>query len=102
MDRKSAHASPAATIKVLEQKAQRYDALLDHLAEGVAVIDLQGHITYANKAFLHISGYSAADLLAKDTSFLFDEENLRIRDSRIESRKQGSTEPYHITITRKD
>lgn len=68
----------SSVISALVPNAGEFaDALTEDSSEGVAVIDFESKIRYANRAFAEIFGHDRDDLLGASVSLLMDEETFR-------------------------
>jgi PAS domain S-box-containing protein len=56
--------------KQVEMELNRLAAAIEQAAESVIILDRNGKIQYANKAFFRISGYSREEVLGRTTAFL--------------------------------
>lgn len=86
----------------LRESEERYRRLVSTMTEGVAILDKDMRITYANDAFCRMLGYELSEVIGRHPRSFHDEENLKILDEQIARRKRGETEPYEIAFLRKD
>ena len=56
--------------KQVEMELNRLATAIEQAAESVIILDRNGKIQYANKAFFRISGYSREEVLGRTTAFL--------------------------------
>ncbi|MBL8482378.1 MAG: PAS domain S-box protein [Rhodocyclaceae bacterium] len=79
-----------------------YRALVEAMNEGLASLDANGRVAYANQAFCRMLGYAheelcgllLADLIDPNCRGIWDEQQLR--------RRGGAHDPYEIDMRRKD
>ncbi len=70
--------------KELENEVKRFKVISDNASHGNAISDLSGHITYVNKFFANIHGYSPEELIGKNISILHTQKQLKAVDHVIE------------------
>jgi len=86
----------------LQASEERYRTLVDNLGEGIAIIDPQANVSFANSSANKIFGvtdgkldqYNLYDFLKKDAYPLIENQ--------LKSHKAGETNTFEIEITRKD
>jgi len=61
--------------EALRRNEEKYRSLINNALDGVLLINQEGYITFANEAFLKMSGYSAEELSTVHMSRLFHPEN---------------------------
>jgi two-component system cell cycle sensor histidine kinase PleC len=86
-------------------RLERFKTLMDEIPVGIANIDIKGKITYFNKRFEEISGYSREEIVGKNAFKLglFSRETLKLVIKRIEERIMGKAfGPLEIRLKRKD
>ncbi len=54
----------------LQDKEREVEAIVDTIANGVLIVDLQGRVTYANRAFAELFGYDRAEIMGENTKFM--------------------------------
>jgi diguanylate cyclase (GGDEF)-like protein/PAS domain S-box-containing protein len=54
----------------LQDKEREVEAIVDTIANGVLIVDLDGCVTYSNRAFNEMFGYEADRILGQNTRFL--------------------------------
>ena len=59
----------------LKESEEKHRGILENIKEGYFEVDLKGNLTFFNKAFCEITGYSQDELLNVHFSNLMDEEN---------------------------
>ncbi len=65
-------------IDSLREKEARYRSLVEHMNEGLVLLDDKGHIIFANQKFSKLLGYSHENLLGASYSSLVDIKDLQI------------------------
>ncbi len=80
-----------------------YKKLIELMNDVILMTDKKGCIVYTNPKFSELTGYSAKDVLGKETYMFWDEESIR-RIKRINEteRKNGISSSYEATVLRKD
>ena len=76
--------------------------MIETMNEGFSVLDKNGNLTLVNARFCTMTAYAQDELLGKHVSIILDGDNQKILRSQWSLRKKGITEPYEITLTRKD
>ncbi len=76
---------------VLGQSIERFQTLLEEAPIGICNTDLKGKITYVNKRFEEVSGYSRQEVVGKNGLKLsmFSAETLRLLVKRLNARLRG-------------
>jgi PAS domain S-box-containing protein len=88
------------TERKLAETNKKFEMLLETATEGIAIIDPDENLTFANKAFTNIVGYKEKELLGLNIRKLADEKSLR--EIRREVEKKGGISRYELVIRRKD
>jgi PAS domain S-box-containing protein len=86
----------------LEQTNKRLQALLQTAREGIVTADPLDNVTFANKAFADILGYTEEELLGLNLRKLVDAQGLERIVGETESRKAGKISRYELVLYRKD
>jgi PAS domain S-box-containing protein len=86
----------------LRESEERFRRLIETTKVGVSAINEKGVITYANNRFCEIWGYSVDEIMGRHVFDFLDEDNRKTLKEHLAKRKQGETESYEITWTRKD
>ena len=94
----------------LKKSEEKYKALLEETPIGICNLDIKGRITYANKTFEQITGYSNDEILGKSAlnlasqAFQLSEDKLKLITDRIKNRLTGrkKSQPMTIGLRRKD
>ncbi|MGD8545065.1 MAG: PAS domain S-box protein [Candidatus Bathyarchaeota archaeon] len=96
--------------EVLKKTEEKYKALLEETPIGICNLDIKGKITYANKAFEKITGYSRDEILGRSSINLarqwlrLSDKKLKAITDRIKNRLIGrmKSQPITIQLRRKD
>ncbi len=85
--------------KIQEEK---YQNIIANMNLGLLEVDNTEHIKYANQSFAAMSGYEVNELIGKKPSdfFVFG-KNLDVIKSKTDSREQGNSDLYQISIKNK-
>ena len=90
------------TEKALRESERKYRTLVETMSDGMDVFDENGCITYVNKRFCEILGYSHEELEGRHFSEFLDDKNRTIMIEQLERRRKGFEGPYEIEWTKKD
>ena len=63
---------------------------MESSVDGVAMGDLNGKITYVNKAFVRMFGYSKEELIGKEIAFIWSEDEIPGLKEAIKATMEGS------------
>lgn len=77
----------------------RFEALVETTGDAITVIDPQGVITYANRAFCEALEYASEDLLGRKSVDLCDEANRELLRGELLRRRQGIESEYELCFT---
>ena len=80
--------------KELIQTREEYQQLVETMNEGFVVVDKQGSITYANKRFGDMLGYSYEEILGHSTQDYFADKDRTSFERRMEIRSHDSASSY--------
>jgi len=94
----------------LRKSEAKCKALLEDTPIGICNLDITGNITYVNKAFTQILGYSSAEVVGKSAlnlarqSLQLPDEKLKSITDRIKNRLVGreKSQPMRLMLRRKD
>jgi len=94
----------------LKKSEEKYKELLEETPIGICNLDIKGKITYTNKAFEQIVGYSSDEIIGKSALNLASQalqlsnEKLKPITNRIKNRLTGrrKSEPMTLQLRRKD
>ncbi len=78
--------------------------LLEHVPVGIDVTDVESHIEYANPSFLHMTGYSLAEVIGKTPDFLLalNKMDHTVRGDSLVAIANGETWTGEVIYQRKD
>jgi len=79
------------------KEAEELQTLLDDIPIGICNVDIKGNVTYVNKRFEEVSGYSREEVVGKSGFKLgmFSDQVLKLFAERIKARLKGET-PRHL------
>lgn len=66
-----------AIQKALEASKEKYQTILENIADGYFEVDLTGQVTFCNEALVDILGYTIEELNRNDNRNYMDEENAK-------------------------
>ncbi len=81
---------------------QRMEKIVNTSLVGIAIVDLNGKITFANNALLNMLGYSKNELIGKRIFELTTTEGQKLFKNMLERRKIGVTDYYEINLIKKN
>lgn len=87
------------TLERLRESEERYRLVTESTREIIITIDLEGRITFANKAALEFAGYQLKEALGKSITEFLSEEELTLFSERIKERKRGDLESYRYEVS---
>ncbi|MFC1836937.1 PAS domain S-box protein [Thermodesulfobacteriota bacterium] len=82
----------------LRKSEERYRRLVETMNDGLAMMDTDGVITYANQRFGEMLGYSIDELIGRPAMTLHDEENRNKLEEQLAKRKRGETTTYELNF----
>ena len=86
----------------LERTTTRFEMLLETATEGIVSVDRDENLTFANKAFAEMLGYTEEELNGVNLRKLVDEQGLKKITEGTEVRKAGKIGRYELTMYGKD
>jgi two-component system sporulation sensor kinase A len=86
----------------LRETSKKLEMIFATAMEGITLVDFKENITFVNKAFADILGYSEKELIGMNLRKLVDEKSFEQIKRRTEARKKGTTERYELILYRKD
>jgi PAS domain S-box-containing protein len=96
-------ARPVSLAEIFGEREEFYRTILDSLAEGVLITDIQSRILYVNRAMEETAGCSKEEMIGKISYELLAP---RVRWAqmrrRLRERSSGKTESYENELIRKD
>ncbi|MBW1936623.1 MAG: PAS domain S-box protein [Deltaproteobacteria bacterium] len=81
---------------------KRYRQLVDHMSEGIAVIDEEGTITFINDRFLEIHGYAKEEVIGRSATDFLEDDSIKKFKKELESRAKGHRNTYELAWKKKD
>ncbi|MHA1910051.1 MAG: PAS domain S-box protein [Candidatus Kariarchaeaceae archaeon] len=92
--------------KKLEGQLQRTEEsqkmLIQRITEGIVIDDGEANFKFVNDSMCELIGYSREELIGKSVYDFMDEENKQILNDQHARRRQGETDSYELSFTRKD
>ncbi|MCD4797272.1 MAG: PAS domain S-box protein, partial [Candidatus Cloacimonetes bacterium] len=86
----------------LKESEKKYHALIEHLGEGVAIVDWDEIFTFSNPASDRIFGVKKEKLVGKNLVNFVDDENFKILKQQTKERSKNRISNYELLITRPD
>lgn len=90
------------TDEALKKSEEKHRQLIEIMNEGLAVLNREGIITYANKRLCDMMGYSCDELIDYPTTDFLDKTNIENMKNHVASRSEGKNRPYEIEWLKKD
>lgn len=88
--------------KEIKRLQQFYQTIITSLAEGVAVEDTRGIITFVNPSLENLLGYKKGELIGQHWSVFIAEEELERIKEKSEKRRTTTREQYETKLKAKD
>ncbi|MGM0403029.1 MAG: PAS domain S-box protein [Thermodesulfobacteriota bacterium] len=88
--------------KEAEAVLRNYRTLVETMNDGMAIVDPQLHIRYANKALCKMTGYHADEIIGRPAIDFLDEKNQQRLEAEISEWPQDDTHIFEIDLTGKD
>jgi len=90
------------TLEALKTSEERFRLLVETMNEGFGIRDKNGVLTYVNKKFVEMTGYSKDEIIGHNIFELLDETNqLTLKDQRAR-RARGENKSYELEWTGKN
>lgn len=88
----------------LRESEERYRSIVEYTHDGIAIVDEDFHVIYANPEMGRISGYAVEEELGRDFTVFLDEPSRIMAQERNLRRRKGEDVPevYEVTLIRKD
>lgn len=86
----------------LRESEERYRMLVETMNEGLKVQDEHGLLTYVNKRFCEMLGYSRDEIIRHSVTDFLEKSSQNIHKEQIVKLRRGRSEPYEIIWVRKD
>ena len=90
------------TEEALKKSEEKHRQLIEIMNEGLAVLNKEGIITYANKRLCDMMGYSCNEVIDHPTTNFLDKTNLENMRNHNSSRREGKNKPYEVEWVKKD
>ncbi len=87
---------------MLKKSEERYHQLLETMNEGFAIVDADVVMTYVNIRFCDMLGFSFGEIAGKKVEAFLDSINRRVLKENYRKRRQGRSDSYELSWTRKD
>ena len=88
--------------EILRNEKEKYSNIIANMNLGLIEVDINEDITFANYSFSEISGYSLEDLIGKNASNLFlNQENKELVVAKSKLRSDGISDSYEVQIKNK-
>ena len=87
---------------LLIQSEHRYRSLVETITEGMAIVDFDENIIFANSSASRIFGYSHDELIGLNLRQIIISEDLSKILTETQKRKKGIASKYEFTIQRRD
>ncbi len=89
--------------RALHDSEERFRTVVESLAEGLVITDLDGIATYVNRRMGDITGYSPDDLVGQDLAeLLMTPEARAVLASHLDDRREGMESRYTVEHIRQD
>ena len=89
-------------VRTLHESAETHGRLLETMNEGLAIIDENGHIAFANKRLCVALGYGRPELLGRDTAELLSDDQAVLLSTQKALWEEGDGEPFEMEWTCRD
>jgi PAS domain S-box-containing protein len=87
---------------LLQNEKEKYSSIIANMNLGLVEVDQNENITLVNHSFSEISGYSLEDLIGKNASNLFlNQENKELVVAKNKLRTYGITDSYEVQVKNK-
>lgn len=89
------------TEKSLRESERRYRLLVETMNEGMAIQEKQ-LITYVNRSFCEMLGYSEIELIGKNINTLYNQDNRKKLIKQLQLRKKGVNQSFEVELYKKN
>ena len=86
----------------LEKSEKEYRRLVETMAEGLALVNEFGKISYVNNQFCQLTGYSEKELLRQSLARFLDAVNKKIFLNQFSKREKGKINRFEIRVSSKN
>jgi PAS domain S-box-containing protein len=87
---------------LLRRSEERYRELVETMNEGFAIVNARTVLTYVNIRLCDMLGYSLDEMIGKKVAAFLDGANRRVLSANYRKRRQGRSDSYDLTWTRRD
>jgi len=92
-----------AIQKELEENEEKYRTVVENIAEGLVITDLEDNLIFVNEQMCKLTGYKQDDMLGKKACHVFvPKESWKDYESKTLRRKRGEAEQYEILLKYKE
>jgi PAS domain S-box-containing protein len=88
--------------QALRLSEERYRLLVENMNDGLAVSDSDIKLTYVNRRFCDLLGYTRDELIGRSLWSLLDQANQVIMEEHVARRRKGEQSLYELDLLRKD
>jgi PAS domain S-box-containing protein len=90
------------TLEALKTSEERFRLLVETMNEGFGIRDKNGVLTYVNKKFVEMTGYSKDEIIGHNIFELLDETNQLTVKDQMARRARGENKSYELEWTGKN
>lgn len=90
------------TLNDLRASEAQFRQLIESMQGGVAILDLDENITYANDRFCDMFGYSREEIIAQGLNSIFAPNQQQIVQEQNKLRAAGKSSAYELVATHRD
>jgi PAS domain S-box-containing protein len=87
---------------LLRKSEEKYRRIVETANEGVWAIDRHSVTTFVNQKILDILGYSAGEMIGKESTAFMSPDELEDNTTRMRNRAEGKKEVYERCLIKKD
>jgi PAS domain S-box-containing protein len=89
--------------KELEENEEKYRTVVNNIAEGLVITDLEDNLIFINKQMSKLSGYQLGDIIGQKACGIFIPEDYRdVYNRKTLRRKEGEAEEYEMLLKYKE
>ncbi len=86
----------------LRESEERYRQIVETALEGILIVGLTGTLTFVNRRFAELLGYSVEEIVGRTMFSLIPASNQERARLRLEHSQQGFSEEHEVTFLRQD
>jgi len=86
------------TERELREGEARYRTIVETALEGICITDPEEKITFVNRGFAQMLGFSAEELIGQTVQMLVSEEDWKKVRQETKKRRRGETSRYELTL----